>query len=168
MLPLHDFNKGIGIMKKDKALMIFLIFIILFNVFFITMLICYKDIIVLPTNFSLTNVTKEYYFWYLDRPRINNESVIIGITSIVKLIFSVTFLLDFFYIISNKKYMDVIGKRNVIISIIIGFVIYCLSFILIKYKAEHYRLFMDLILTEVLSLVVLNLILTLKKSINIQ
>ncbi|MBU5484418.1 hypothetical protein KQI86_08765 [Clostridium sp. MSJ-11] len=149
-------------MKKDKTLMISLTSIILFNVFFIIILICYNDIIILPIKF-IKNVTKEYYYWYMDRPPIPNESIVIGITTIVKMMFSLILSLEFFYTIFNKKYANVIDKKNIVISIIIGFTIYCLSFLFIKYKAQHYRLFMTLISTEILSMMLLNLVLKIKK-----
>lgn len=150
-------------MKKDKTLMIFLISIILFNVFFIIILTCYNDIIVI-TNPFFKKITKEYWFWYLDvRPEVNNESFIMGISDILKQLFSAAFLLEFIYMISDKKYISKIEKKNVGISLIIGFVIYSFSFLFIKYKAEHYRLFMTLISTEILSIILLNLILKIKK-----
>lgn len=150
------------IIKKDRKLMISLISIILFNVFFMIMLICYSDIIVIVNKF-LKNVTKEYWFWYLERPNVNNETIIIGVTKLLKIIFSIIFSVEFLHIIDNKKYINIIGKKNLVISLIIGFIIYCLSFLFIKYKAEHYRLFMTLISTEIASMILLNLVLKLKK-----
>lgn len=150
-------------MKKDKALIISLISIILFNVFFIIMLIEYNDIIIIPNKF-FKSITKEYWFWYVDdRIPVINESIIFGITCILKPIFSSIFLLEFFYIIFDKKYINEIGKKNVLLSLIIGFAIYCLSFLSIKYRAEHYRLFMTLISTEILSIILLNLVLKIKR-----
>ncbi|WP_027623188.1 hypothetical protein [Clostridium lundense] len=150
-------------MKKDRVLMISLISAILFSAFFIIMLICYSDIIIIPNTF-FKSITKEYWFWYLDdRLPIPNESFIMGITEILKQLFSAIFLLEFIYIISDKKYINEIEKKNVVISLIIGFVIYSFSFLFIKYKAEHYRLFMTLISTEILSIILLNLILKIKK-----
>ncbi|MPM76530.1 hypothetical protein SDC9_123528 [bioreactor metagenome] len=150
-------------MKKDKALMICLISVILFSVFFMIILIYYSDIIIV-TNKFFKSTTKEYWYWYsVVRPTVKYESIILKITYLIKPMFSLIFILEFFYIISNDKYIKVIGKRKVVLSSIISFTIYCLSFIFIKYKAEHYRLFMSLISTELLSLVVLNLILTFKK-----
>lgn len=150
-------------MKKDKVLIISLISIILFNVFFMIMLIYYNDIIIV-TNKFFKSTTKEYWYWYAEvRPPVKYESIIMGGTSIVKMLFSLIFLLEFFYITSDSKYINKIGKKNIVISLIIGLTIYCLSFLFIKYKAEHYRLFMTLISTEILSLVVLNLVLTFKK-----
>lgn len=150
-------------MKKDKALMISLISIIFFNVFFIIMLIEYNDIIVIPNKF-FKSITKEYWFWYVDdRIPVINESIIFGITCILKPLLSSIFLLEFFYIIFDKKYINVIGKKNVMMCLIIGFTIYCLSFLFIKYRAEHYRLFMTLISTEILSIILLNLVLKIKR-----
>ncbi|KGK85804.1 hypothetical protein [Clostridium sp. HMP27] len=150
-------------MKKDKALMICLISVILFSVFFMIILIYYNDIIIV-TNKFFKSTTKEYWDWYsIVRLSVKYESIVLKITYLVKTMFSLIFILELFYIISNDKYIKVIGKRKVVISSIIGFTIYCSSFIFIKYKAEHYRLFMSLISTELLSLVVLNLVLTFKK-----
>lgn len=150
------------IMKKDRTLMISLISIILFNVFFMIMLIYYSDIIIIVNKF-FKSITKEYWFWYLERPDVNNETIIIGVTKLLKIIFSMIFSVEFLYIIDNKKYINVIGKKYLVISLIIGFIIYCLSFLFIKYKAEHYRLFMTLISTEIVSIVLLNLVLKFKK-----
>lgn len=149
-------------MKKDKALRISLISILLFNVFFIIMLIGYNDIIIIPNSF-FKSITKEYYFWYMDRPLVYNESIIMGITWIVKPLFSLIFLLEFFYIIFNNKYINIFEKKNLVISLIIGCTIYCLSFLFIKYRAEHYRLFMTFISTEILSIILLNLVLKIKR-----
>ncbi len=153
-------------MKKDKALRISLISILLFNVFFIIMLIGYNDIIIIPNSF-FKSITKEYYFWYMDRPLVYNESIIMGITGILKPMFSLILSLEFFYIIFNNKYINVIEKKNLVISLIIGCTIYCLSFLFIKYGTEHYRLFMTLISTEILSIILLNLVLKIRKEITL-
>ncbi|PRR79911.1 hypothetical protein CLLI_06440 [Clostridium liquoris] len=153
-------------MKKDKALRISLISILLFNVFFIIMLIGYNDIIIIPNSF-FKSITKEYYFWYMDRPLVYNESIIMGITGILKPMFSLILSLEFFYIIFNNKYINVIEKKNLVISLIIGCTIYCLSFLFIKYGTEHYRLFMTLISTEILSIILLNLVLKVRKEITL-
>lgn len=150
-------------MRKDKALSISLISVILFNIFFMIILIYYNDIIIVINKF-FKSTTKEYWDWYsVVRLPVKYESIILKITYLAKPIFLLIFLLEFFYIISNDKYINVIGKRKVVVSSIIGLTIYFLSFIFIKYKVEHYRLFMTLISAELLSLVVLNLVLTFKK-----
>ncbi|WP_315119502.1 hypothetical protein [uncultured Clostridium sp.] len=151
-------------MKKDKMIMISLISIILFNVFFMIILIYYNDIIIIPNNF-FKQLTREYWDWYLDRAPVPNELIVMGITSILEITFSLIFLIEFLYIISNEKYINVIGKKNVVISLIIGFIINCLTSLFIKYKAEHYRLFMTLISIEVSSMVLLNLVLKIKKEV---
>lgn len=157
--------KGDLIMTKHKALMISLISITLFNIFFIIMLIYYKDIIALPSNFSRWGITKEYYWWYMDRSPIRNETTVIAVTYIVQLMFSSIFLLEVCYIMLNNKYKHSISKKNLLGSIIIGLVIYYFSFLLIKHKAEHYRLFMTLIPTGILSLILLNLVLRIRNKI---
>lgn len=131
------------------------------------MLIYYNDIIIVANNF-FKSVSKEYYLWYLERPIVDNELIIIGVTKILNIVFSVIFLLEFFYIVFSKKYINEIEKKNVILSLLIGFIIYCLSFILIKYRAEHYKLFMILIPTEIFSIILLNLILKVKRVATLQ
>ncbi|SDL06246.1 hypothetical protein SAMN05660472_02543 [Natronincola ferrireducens] len=152
-------------MTKHRALMISLISIILFNIFFMIMLIWYQDIIILPSDFSRWGITEEYYWWYMDRPPISNETTVIAVNYILKLMFSSIFLLEVFYIISNNKYKHLVKKKNLLISIIISSIVYFLSLFFIKYKTEHYRLFMTLISTEILSLILLNLLLRITKEI---
>ncbi|SNV76905.1 hypothetical protein [Clostridium cochlearium] len=151
-------------MKKTNVLITSLISIILFNIFFIIILIYYNNIIILVNGF-FKSMTKEYYLWFLSRPNISMESTMLNITEFLKMIFSLIFLIEFLYILSNEKYIKLVNKKNTLISLIIGFIIYCLSFIFIKYKAEHYRLFMTLISTEILSIILLNLVLKIKKKI---
>jgi hypothetical protein len=103
----------------------------------------------------------------MDRPLVYNESIIMGITGILKPMFSLILSLEFFYIIFNNKYINVIEKKNLVISLIIGCTIYCLSFLFIKYGTEHYRLFMTLISTEILSIILLNLVLKIRKEITL-
>lgn len=151
-------------MQKPNVLITSLISIILFNIFFIIILIYYNNIIILVNGF-FKSMTKEYYLWFLSRPNISMESTMLNITEFLKMIFSLIFLIEFLYILSNEKYIKLVNKKNTLISLIIGFIIYCLSFIFIKYKAEHYRLFMTLISTEIFSIILLNLILKIKKKI---
>jgi len=149
-------------MERDKTFMISMLSILLFNAFFIIILIFYNDIIILSTPF-LKSTTKEYYIWLVERPITNIESTIIDISFMIKLLFSLIFPLEFLYIITNEKYKNMINKKNIILSLVIGFVLNLLISLSIHYRAEHYRLFMDLIPTVISSLVLLNLILNIKK-----
>lgn len=148
-------------MKKGEIFMFFLISVILFNIFFLVILIYYNHITILSGEF-LKNITKEYYFSYMNNPATESELIIV-LTYFVKLIFSLIFPLEFLYIIFNKEYMRIIGKKSVITSLIIGFIANCLSSLFIIYEVEHYKLFMHLISTEISSLVLLSLILRFKK-----
>ena len=149
-------------MRRDKTLLISLISIILFSIFFLIILIIYNDTILFDA--SLKSFTNEYWNWYLDNVKI--EGIIVELTSITKMFFSIILSLELMYIITNEKYKDIIDKKNLMMSIIIGFAINYLIVLLINYKAEHYRLFMTLISTEILSLVLLNIILNLDKRLN--
>lgn len=149
-------------MKKDKILMISVASIILFNIFLLIILLFYNDIIILTSKF-FKNITKEYYIWFVNRPRISTESNIISITYFIHLLFSIILLLEFVYMMLNRRYKDLIEKRYIITVIFIGIAIYLLIFLFIKYKIEHYRLFMTLIPTEILSMMLLSIIFKIKK-----
>ncbi|BDR74080.1 hypothetical protein K144316041_p10080 (plasmid) [Clostridium tetani] len=152
--------------KQDKWSLITLTSIIIFNCFFMTILFYYNNIIIIVNRF-FKKTTEEYYFWWFNRPITNNnESALMELTYIIKIVFLLIFLLEFFYLISNNEYINLIKKRNIIIYLAIGFGIYCVSFLFIKYKAEHYRLFMTLISTEIFSLILLKLVLKVKTEIN--
>lgn len=124
--------------------------------FFSIILFLYNDIIIIPNTF-FKNVSKEYYFWYLDRPSYDNETKIVGITILLKILFSAIFLLEYVYLISDKSYVKLIGKKYILYKMIIVFTIYLICFFLIKYKAIHYKLYMSLFSTGILSLMLLNL-----------
>lgn len=141
-------------LKENKALLISIITIILFSIIFVFIAIFYNDIIIIP---RLKNVTREYYDWYLDRPTTQAEVLMEKATYFIKMIFSLIFALEFLYIITNEKYKKIINKRNLAISILIGFALYCLIAFL-NFRAEYYRLYMTLIPLEILSLVLLNMI----------
>lgn len=154
-----------GSMVKDKNLLFTLMAIIVFNILFIIILAYYYDIITI--NVFVKPPTKEYWYWWLDADQVFlNQSLIISTTSLLKLVFSLIFLLEFFYIMLEKKYKDLISKKNIVISLIVGAIVYSIIFLFIRYKAEHYRLFMTLISTEIFSIILLNLILYVNKKLN--
>lgn len=148
--------------KKDKFLMVSLISIILFNIFFVIIATFYNDIIILVNRF-FKPFTREYLDWYINKPSIKGQSFIFNITWIIKIIFSMIFFIEFFYLISNDKYKIIMDKKGIFISLLIGSITYLLSFFLIRYMADHYRLFMTLISTEICSLVILSLIIKYSK-----
>lgn len=151
------------IMKKDKLLNISILSILLFNIFFIIISIFYKEIIIL-VNRNLMNYTREYYEWLMtQRVNVKNEDIVVLLTYILQIIFTFIFFVEFYYIIINEKYKASSIKKNIIISIIIGFLVNLGIALLIKYNAEHYRLFMILIKTVISSIVLLYLIMRIRK-----
>ena len=150
-------------MKKEKKIILSLSSIALFNLIFMILLVFYNNIIIIPNKF-FKNTSKEYWYWYLDNPAMDNEGIIIGVTFIIKIIFSLIFLFQIYHLISKNKYRNLIKKKSLLISLFLGLGAYILSFLFIKYRVEHYRLFMTLISTEILSLILLNLVLKLKRS----
>lgn len=80
------------------------------------------------------------------------------------MIFTLIFTIEFVYLVSDEKYQNRIDVKNILISIIVGLIINYLISIFIKYNAEHYRLFMTIIPTQIFSLVLLSIVLKLKLS----
>lgn len=149
-------------MRGNNAITISLISIILFSAFFIFILIFYGDIVIL--NNAHKSFTREYFDWYLDFYGNNHISNLELITSAVKMIFTLIFTIEFVYLVSDEKYQNRIDVKNLLISIIVGLIINYLISIFIKYNAEHYRLFMTIIPTQIFSLVLLSIVLKLKLS----
>lgn len=150
------------ILKGNKALLFTLITIILFSIIFAAITIFFNDIITLP---SLKNVSREYYDWYMDMPTSDTEILVEEVTLFVRLIFSLIYLIEVLYILTTDKYLEAINKKNLLISISIGFgTHFFISYI--NSNAEHYRLFMTLIPIQIASLVLLNMILGLNKSLS--
>ena len=149
-------------MKKDINLKIILNSIITFNILFLIMVICYNNIIIIPNKIFI-NITKEYLMWYFNNPSVPNQRLMIFITEISKMIFSIFSIAQLTYITFDDKYSKIIEKKRVLLYLIVGFVVWFIHLILIKYNVEHYRLFMNLISTEILSLILLTLVLKIKK-----
>ncbi|ABR47935.1 conserved hypothetical membrane-spanning protein [Alkaliphilus metalliredigens QYMF] len=149
-------------MRKNNAITISLISIILFSAFFIAILIFYGDIITL--NNSHKSFTREYYDWYLDFYWNDHISMLEVITSAVKMTFRLIFTIQFFYLVADEQYQNRIDVKNLAISIILGLISNYLISIYIKYYVEHYRLFMTIISTQIFSLVLLSIVLKLKLS----
>lgn len=148
--------------KKDKTLLITLISAILFTIFFLITLTFYYDVILLEV--SLKSFSREYYNWWMGTYELPGN--IINISLLIKIFFDLILLLEFLYIAFNEKYKAHIDKKNLILSIIIGTAINFIINMIIIYNAEHYRLFMELISTQVGAIVLLNLVLNINKRLN--
>lgn len=151
-------------MKKYRLSSFYLISILLFNLLFIVVLTRYYDLIILEPFFK--PLTRKYLDLLSEiKVSLPYEDFIFNLSYISKLLFPLIFLLEFFYLISDKQYSHLVPKKNVIISVIIGAALYFIIRILIRYNAEHCRLFMSLISTEILSIIVLNLVLNINKKL---
>lgn len=143
-------------------LKILLAVIILFQVFFLIDLFCYYNVITI--NMFFKPISYDYWNWFLiHKDELGYDSAIANITIILKYMLNFLFLYVILNILFTKEYRHAIGKR--IATMLIGFaiIIYMICFFYIKYVAEHYRLFMELISTEILSLLLLCLIIIIKR-----
>jgi len=93
----------------------------------------------------------------------SNEITMISVVYILKAIFSFLFIIGFLYLLSDKKNRTVIEKKNFFLEGGVGMLVYFVFFFWIKYQAVHYRLFMTLFSTELLSLTMAYLLWRLKK-----
>lgn len=150
-------------MKRGKFINITLISITLFTIFFLTLLVRYSDIVIMVNSF-FKDFSKDYYDWFMSNTISSEESSVIDVSFIFKMVFSLVFLLEYLYFVSTKKYRQMVGDRFIVISTIIGIVVYAISFLVIKYIALHYRLYMYFISTTVLAMVLLSLIIRAKKA----
>lgn len=139
--------------KPNRFLPLFAFSILIFQVFFLVTILFFYDVITI--NPSLKSFTREYWNWYTEiRVGVPYESTITSLAFVLKPAFSFIFIMEFLYLLADKAYRTTIGKKNFILGLVVLLVVYLLCFFWIKYQAEHYRLFMTLISTELFSLLV--------------
>lgn len=152
------------ICSKDFAF--FKVLILLFQFVFIILLLFYYDIIIVVNPF-FKHISEEYWIWFADeRIGVKHEDLILIVSFVIKWLFSASFLLGCLKILCESAYRSQIGLQKILLCIITGGIIYIISFVLIKYFTIHYRLYMTLISTEILSLQLGYLIIFLKKNSN--
>lgn len=151
-------------LKKQSCILPFYVFsVIVFQLFFLATMIFFYDSIIVVSPFFKT-LSREYWNWYLNyRSPYSNETTMITVVYILKAIFSFLFIIGFLYLLSDKKNRTVIGKKNFFLAGGVGMLVYFVFFFWIKYQAVHYRLFMTLFSTELLSLTMAYLLWRLKK-----
>jgi hypothetical protein len=150
-------------MRKDKNIIIPLIFILFFIGYFIYIKVFNGDIIVIPSRY-LRPLNEEYFSWYWWDYSIDNvSSNNITICYLARIIFSLIFSLDILYLLSNEKYRNIIGLKSITKYIVIGISIYLGFIIMLNYKITHYRLYMTLYPTGILAIISLALNIKLKR-----
>lgn len=106
--------------------------------------------IIIIVNSFFKPFTQEYWIWYssIYQPELY-ENLLVNIVFILKYCFILFFICLIIYALSNMNYSNVV--RYCIPTI--GLVIYICCFLLIRYLANHYYLYMSLFSSEILSIV---------------
>lgn len=94
----------------------------------------------------------------------NQEDIVVKISFIFKMFFLLIFTLEFLYMMSIKTFTDILGKKFIIINVILGVLAYLISFLLIKYISTHYYLYMYLISVQIFAIILLSLTIRIKRS----
>jgi len=124
----------------------------LFQVFFLVQVIVNYDILLLPPALFRVTTIEEWYW-------LTNEWIDPKPTSFYQVFGGIQLLAIFVFTsalhecVYKKKYRNIIGIPTIIRAFAIGGVIYLPFFVYNKYFAPHYRLYMHLIIIEVLSLI---------------
>lgn len=150
-------------MKNDSVLRSALIFIVLFNIIFWGITVFYYDIVSLPGSI-FDDLNREKLDWYMNRTPIPHENTVSFVANMSNFIFPLMFLGFFSYILFEQRYKE-INTTRILVFVIFGFTILSLIFAYMKYELEYYRLFMQLIPSEIFSLVLLFTILNIRKQI---
>lgn len=141
---------------QDGELQFYLIAAILYQCFFIVAVIGFYHIVIIPGSLFRV-LTREYLLWYMEqKPAVSYESTAIELCWIIKLLCTPIFFLAAVRILTQPEYYRCIKKRGMLFSILAGLLVYGCIFFYNKYQAEHYRLYMTLLSTEILSLIVLS------------
>lgn len=148
-------------MKNNKFIKITLISIIAFTLFYLFVIVFYNNVKILPSR-----LFREYSFeYYMNFPPYTNmEDIVVKISMMLKMFFLLIFTIEFIYMMSIKHYRDVIGKRFIIVNILLGVLAYLISFLLIKYLSTYYYLYMYLVPGQIIALTLLALIIRLRSS----
>ena len=141
-------------MKRTKPLMLSFLSIILFQVlFFSTLIFLYHIIQIAPPY--IKPISYEYYKQLIELPFVPQDYFFTSLVLILNSLFLVCFVSMITYILVTRELRRAVGGKNFIFSILIGLLAYVICLLLIRFVAEHYRLYMVLIPNQILSLILL-------------
>lgn len=133
-------------MKRTKLL---LLLTILFQIFFVLFCCFHADELAIATN--LVPVSYEDWGYLVNHPDLMN-SRLISIVSIVKFVSAVVFMFGLLYLCATNLFKRTVGMKKFICLGLAFLFVYGMILFLIRTFASEYRLFMDLIPAELLSL----------------
>lgn len=139
-------------MSKNKGIQFLKIAIIVFQLIFIFQLTFAYDIFMAANPFT-NRITEESYLWYVQNmENVSNEMLLLGIAGLSKILFQITFLLGIIYFLTKPEFRSLLGKKKIWFHIALSMVLYTLAFWIVEASGAHYRLYMNSISVEVLSL----------------
>lgn len=146
-------------MKKNPIVTFLTACAALFQVFFLACLTIWNDVVLIPNQIFCPPITKEYWSWYIDKyvPAVDYESQLVGVSAILNILCSVTFLLGICLVL--KQAFSIKGKvlHAELILGIAAVVAYAAIFLYNRMYGQPYRMFMYVALPEVLALTLLSL-----------
>lgn len=124
--------------------------IILFQIIFFIFIFAYYNIIIVPNSFFHFTSYNMWNFYVTHNDK--NETNIIMVSIIIKILFICIFAMGLAQYLLDKKNAAIFSKAFRIGAILVSLTVYLICFFYIKYQVVHYRLFMSLISVEILSI----------------
>lgn len=124
--------------------------IILFQIIFFIFVFAYYNIIIVPNSFFHFTSYNMWNFYVAHNDK--NETNIIMVSIIIKILFICIFAMGLAQYLLDKKNAAIFSKAFRIGAILVSLTVYLICFFYIKYQVVHYRLFMSLISVEILSI----------------
>lgn len=124
--------------------------IILFQIIFFIFVFAYYNIIIVPNSFFHFTSYNMWNFYVTHNDK--NETNIIMVSIIIKILFICIFAMGLAQYLLDKKNAAIFSKAFRIGAILVSLTVYLICFFYIKYQVVHYRLFMSLISVEIFSI----------------
>lgn len=141
-------------MKTSKPLALSFLAIVLFQGLFFTTLLLFYHIITIPMPY-IKPLSYDYYLWLVQQTTTPMDSFFHALAAMLNSLFQVCFITAITYILFTRDLRKAVGGKSWVFSILIGLLTYAIAFLLIRYVAEHYRLYMTMIPNQILSLMLL-------------
>lgn len=140
--------------------------ILLFQLIFLFQLFFHYNVIIVVNPF-FKHISEEYWIWFSSEySPVNNENLILAVSYVTKWLFISVFLIQYIRIISTSEYRKMLCIKRIVLFTCIACLIYIISFVIFKYFAVHYRLYMTFVSAEILSILLLYFITILRKNGN--
>lgn len=142
--------------SKNKTMYFFLFCIILFQIFLLGFIIRFHNEIYF--NPSVKPISYEYWNWLISHPEATNNELVHFVNA-VSITMNIIFMFGLILVFALTELTQKMKVPKILLSFLSAYIIYKISSLIIRNLAADYRLYMDLIPTEILSLLLLFFIL---------